>query len=165
MRWLLRLGIASDANSRTSFDQMLVSDPVQWHVAMELAKATADAMINFAIAKSKRVRPLELGGDAFANSPVKASFFARVLTSAGELDYLDSGLAQRVGLRRWKIDPKDWPAPGISDPKLGKVDQVYGPEEQELPWAIALGVGKEAVAAGARVLSQRMGNYLGVVRL
>jgi hypothetical protein len=160
MRWLLRLGIASDANSRTSFDQMLISDPVQWHVAMELAKFTADAMINFAIAKSKRVQPLELGGEGFAHKPVKASFFARVLTSAGEIDYLDGPRPNT-----WKIDPKDWPAPGVSDPRLGKVDRACGPEEQELAWALALGTGKEAVAAGARVLSSRMGNYLGVVRL
>ena len=160
MRWLLRLGLGRDNNTRTSYDQMVKSDPVQFHVAHEIAKRVADEMLNFAIGKSGQVRPLELGGEKFANSQVHAAFSARVLTCAGEIDYLDG---DKPGT--WAIRPEQWPKPGISDPLLGKVDVLVGPEEQTLPWALALGAGQQAVQKGVLILHARLVGYLGPVRV
>jgi hypothetical protein len=160
MRWLLRLGLGGDNNTRTSYDQMVVTDPVQFHVALELAKRVGDEMLNFAIAKCQRVRPLELGGDDFARSMVKADFAARVLTCAGEFCYLSD-----PATKGWKYDPANWPKPGISDHRLGKVDVVVGPESQSLEWALALGAGKEAVQHGVSILSKRLQKYLAPVRV
>lgn len=78
-----------------------------------------------------------------------------MLASAGQFDYLDG---DRPGT--WAFIPQDWPTPGISDAKLGKVDVLVGPDQQDLPWALALGVGKEAVTAGVKVLGDRVGKYL-----
>ena len=149
MRWLLRLGLGGDNNTRTSYDRAIVTPPMQYHAAIEIARRTADAMLEFAISRCLKVKPLVLGGEKFATSYVKADFSARVLACAGEFDYL---AGERPST--WKIDPKDWPAPGVSDAKLGKVDIIVGPSLQELQWALALGAGKAAVDHGIERLSK-----------